>query len=442
MCGRSRCSFPQKVKSTLWAIVDSMACNSDRFVKNPGKDFSRERKLGFVQLIRFFLSMESGCINHELLKYFYFVPEDIPSASAFIQQRAKLLPDTFRHILTQFNLRFPLKGFMGRYSLIAVDGCEFNITRNPKDPSTFHPPTGNSKKGFNSIHTISLYDLFSKRYLDVVIQPGRLKNEFAAFCQMIDRFIYGGCPIFVADRGFDSYNVFAHALEKGCFFAIRAKDSRIKGLLATDSLPDRLDRWTEVILTRSNAKKKRLHPELESLYRYIRKAVPFDYITDGQPEYHMRLRVVRFQIAEGVYENIITNLPDHEFSLEQIKDIYHLRWGQETSFRDLKHTIGTTNFHSRSPQYIEFEILCRMTLYNFCTIITVEVPTSKRTEKWEYQVNLSMAIKICFKFLTTNMAPGNVDELIPLYILPIRPGRTYERQKRFQPPASFAYRFV
>ena len=83
-----------------------------------------------------------------------------------------------------------------------------------------------------------------------------------------------------------------------------------------------------------------------------------------------------------------------------------------------------------------------MTLYNFCTIITVEVPTSKRTEKWEYQVNLSMAIKICFKFLTTNMAPGNVDELIPLYILPIRPGRTYERQKRFQPPASFAYRFV
>lgn len=175
-------SFPHKVKSTLWAIVDTMDRNSERFVKNPGKDFSRERKLGFVPLIRFFLSMESGCINHELLKFFNFLPEDISSASAFIQQRAKLLPDTFRHILTQFNLRFPLKGFMGGYSLIAADGCEFNITRNPKDPSTYHPPTGNSKKGFNSIHTVSLYDLFSKRYLDVVIQPGRLKNEFAALC--------------------------------------------------------------------------------------------------------------------------------------------------------------------------------------------------------------------------------------------------------------------
>ena len=61
------------------------------------------------------------------LKYFYFLPEDIPSASAFIQQRAKLLSETFRHILTQFNLRFPPGRLLGKYSLIAADGCEFNL---------------------------------------------------------------------------------------------------------------------------------------------------------------------------------------------------------------------------------------------------------------------------------------------------------------------------
>jgi hypothetical protein len=435
-------SFPQKVKSTLWAVVDAMACNTSLFVKNPEKDFTRDRKLGFVQLIHFFLCMGSGCINHELLKYFYFLPDEVPTASAFLRQRAKLLPETFHHILTQFNLRFPPKGLWGRYSLIAADGCEFNIARNPQDPSTFHPASGRSKKGFNSLHTISLYDLLSKRYLDVVIQPGRLKNEFAALCQLIDRYIYGGCPIFVADRGFASHNVFAHALEKGCFFAIRAKDVNTRRLLAADSLPQQIDKWVDVILTRSKSKKKRLHPELAPFYRYICKAVPFDFITDSCPEYPMRLRVVRFQIAEGVYENIITNLPSDEFSLEQIKHIYHLRWGQETSFRDLKHTIGTANFHSKSPEYIGFEILCRMTLYNFCTIITMEVPIKKRTGKWEYQVNLSMAIKICFEFLSDRMGPGSVNDLISRYILPIRPERTYARQLRFQAPASFAYRFI
>ena len=435
-------SFPQKVKSTLWAVVDAMACNTSLFVKNPEKDFTRDRKLGFVQLIHFFLCMGSGCINHELLKYFYFLPDEVPTASAFLRQRAKLLPETFHHILTQFNLRFPTKGLWGRYSLIAADGCEFNIARNPQDPSTFHPASGRSKKGFNSLHTISLYDLLSRRYLDVVIQPGRHKNEFAALCQLIDRYIYGGCPIFVADRGFASHNVFAHALEKGCFFAIRAKDVNTRRLLAADSLPQQIDKWVDVIFTRSNSKKKRLHPELAPFYRYICKAVPFDFITDSCPEYPMRLRVVRFQIAEGVYENIITNLPSDEFSLEQIKHIYHLRWGQETSFRDLKHTIGTANFHSKSPEYIGFEILCRMTLYNFCTIITMEVPIKKRTGKWEYQVNLSMAIKICFEFLSDRMGPGSVNDLISRYILPIRPDRTYARQLRFQAPASFAYRFI
>lgn len=435
--------FAQKVKSALWAIVDIMALHCDRFVKNPGKDFSRERKLGFVQMIRLCICMESGCICHELLKYFFFNPDESPSASAFIQQRAKLLPDTFYHLLRQFNIQFPTKLFKEKYSLIAVDGSEFNIARNPDDKTTFHPSNGKSKKGFNMIHTISLFELFSKRYLDVIIQPGREKNEFAAICSLIDRYPYGGCPIFVADRGFASYNVFAHALEKGVYFAIRAKDINTKRLLGIASLPDTIDQWADVILTRSNAKKKRKHPELESLYRYICRAVPFDFITDCMPEYRMRLRVVRFQIKEGVYENIITNLPDKDFPAEQIKYIYQLRWGIETSFRDLKHTIGTANFHSKSPEYIEFEIICRMILYNFATIITMEAaPEKKKKEKWEYQVNLSMAIKICFAFLQDRVAPGNVAGLISQHILPVRPDRTYARQLRFQVPASFAYRFV
>ena len=435
-------SFPQKVKSTLWGIVDIMACNISPFVKNPGKDFTRQRKLGFVQMIRFCICMESGCIGHELLKYFFFNPDELPTVSAFIQQRTKLLSKAFYHLLEQFNLRFPLKKFEGKYSLIAVDGSEFNISRNPGDLSTFHPASGRSKNGFNSVHTISSFDLLSKRYLDVVVQPGRQKNEFSALCRLIDRYPYGGCPIFVADRGFASYNVFAHALEKGFYFVIRAKDINTKRFLATHSLPGQIDQWVDVILTRSNAKKRRLHPELESLYRYVCKEVPFDFITKEQPEYHMKLRVLRFQIAQGSYENIITNLPDSEFSAEQIKHIYGLRWGIETSFRDLKHTIGTTNFHSKSPKYIEFEILCRMILYNFCTIITIEVPIKKEAGKWEYQVNLSMAIKICAAFLPDYVSPGNVNGLISQYILPIRPDRTYARQLRFQAPASFAYRFI
>ncbi len=36
-----------------------------------------------------------------------------------------------------------------------------------------------------------LYEVCSKRYLDLEVQPGRLKNEFQAICNLMDRYAYG-----------------------------------------------------------------------------------------------------------------------------------------------------------------------------------------------------------------------------------------------------------
>lgn len=72
----------------------------------------------------------------------------------------------------------------------------------------------------------------------------------------------------------------------------------------------------------------------------------------------------------------------------------------------------------------------------------MEVTIKKKTGKWVYQVNLSMAIKICAAFLPDYAAYINIEGLLSQYILPIRPDRTYARQLRFQIPASFAYRFL
>ena len=108
-----------------------MAQNLASFVKNPEKDFSRNRKLGFAELIRFCISMESRCISHELLKHFRFAPDKAPPASAFIQQRAKLLPDAFRHLLLQFNLGFrisPAKSTAGQTSSSRVPMQRKNVS--------------------------------------------------------------------------------------------------------------------------------------------------------------------------------------------------------------------------------------------------------------------------------------------------------------------------
>ena len=52
---------------------------------------------------------------------------------------------------------------------------------------------------------------------------------------MIDRYhIPGTSPIFIADRGFPFFNVFAHAIEHGSYFLIRAKDINIQRILGKD----------------------------------------------------------------------------------------------------------------------------------------------------------------------------------------------------------------
>jgi hypothetical protein len=436
-------TFPEQVKSSLWAAIRKMAECPGRFAKNPDADFSRKRKLGFENLLRFLISMESGTTGHELLKYFNFDPNTL-SASAFYQQRAKLLPEALSHLLYQFNSCFPLELYRGIYNLVACDGCEFNIARNPDDPDTFHPSGGKSTRGFNMLHTVSLYDILGKRYLDCVVQPGRKKNEFKAICELVDRYPYSGIPVFIADRGFPSYNFVAHAKEKGALFLVRAKDINTRRLLNIETLPDRVDSSVEIILSRSQSAKKRMHPDLIEQCRYICPNVVFDYMGRGSNnEYPLSLRVIRFETAAGIFENIITNLPADEFPADEIKRLYRMRWGIETSFRDLKHTIGTANFHSKKVEYIEQEIWARLILFNFCAIITMNVVIAQGDTKHVYQVNFAMAMKICHHFirLRENKPPPDVEALIGNYTLPIRHERNFARQHRFQLPASFCYRF-
>ena len=349
--------YPSQVKAFLWDDIFEMSQEPGRFAKNPSADFTRRRKLFFEDLLRFLITMQSGTTNHELLKYFNFGVDTL-SSSAFYQQRNKLLPEVFPHLLHQFNSHFPLVLYKNKYNLVAIDGSEFNIARNPDDPDTFHPSNGQSLRGFNMLHTISLYDILSKRYLDCIIQPGRKKNEFRAICDLTDRYSYPGAPIFIGDRGFSSYNFYAHAQEKSTLYIIRSKDIIVKRLLNLQTLPDQLDTSVDIILSRSHSKKKMHHPELADLYRYISPEVAFDYIEPGSDdEYALSLRVVRFEVADGIFENVITNLPAHAFLSDELKYLYNLRWNIETSYRDLKHTIGTTNFHSKKVEYINAKII-------------------------------------------------------------------------------------
>ena len=116
--------------------------------------------------------------------------------------------------------------------------------------------------------------------------------------------------------------------------------------------------------------------------------------------------------------------------------LYGLRWGIETSFRELKHVLGAKNFHAKEREYIEMEIWARLILYNFCSIITAHVVIEQKDKerKHAYQVNYTIAYQACHYFLGLHdgQEAPNIEGLIRQNILPVRPNRNYARQHRYR----------
>lgn len=433
------------IKNLLMSDIDAMIANPSSFAKDPSRNFTRSRKLNAKDVLLFPILMERDTINRELLKYFDYSVET-PSMSAYFQQRKKLLPNTYHHLLNSFNSHFQPSLYRDRYVLYAADGSGFNLFFNSKDPLTFLKPNGSSPKGHNEIYVTAAYQITDRIYSDAVIQPSPQKNEYSAICELIDRCpATEGIPLFLADRGFSSFNVFAHCQEKGVSFLIRAKDLYVDRLLREDRPPGdgEFDVMVNRILIRSKKKKFRTMLNRPDLYRFIDSNTRFDYLQPGEEgEYSLSLRVVRVMIKEGVYENLITNLSSDEFGLPDLRDLYHLRWSIENSYRELKHVVGAQDFHCRSFEYIVHEVWSRLILYNFCSRITALVVIEKTGAKYQHQVNYTMAIKNSHDFLRQKPqeTPINIIGLIGKYTEPIRPGRNFPRHLRFQPPMKFTYR--
>ena len=255
---------PAVIKANLDKAIEDLAASPEIFSKNPKSDFTRSRKLPVSDVPRFPILMERDSADMELLKYFNYGLDSTPAQSAYIQQRSKLIPGTFKMLLDRFNGTIRTAAYQGKYILYGVDGSGFNIAYNPDDPDTFNPPSSKSKPGNNEIHVVASYRLTDHIFTDAVIQPCRKKKGHSAVCGLTGNCLpEDGIPVFIADRGFPSFNMFAHAKEKGVKFLVCAKDLYIKRLVG-DGFPagqEEFDLTVERTVTRSHAKKNRSHPE-------------------------------------------------------------------------------------------------------------------------------------------------------------------------------------
>lgn len=430
--------YIENVTVSLENLISDLAGNPSLFLKNPDTDFSRNRKIDFKTCIGITMNSGGCTMNKELLDFFDF-NVNAPTVSAYTQQRGKILPEAFEylfHAFTEENAQ--AKKLYEGYQLLACDGSNLSIAPNPNDPETLWKSNQSRTTG-NHLHLNALYDVLNRTYIDALVQTASEYQEHRACIQMMERTSLDKV-ILIADRGYENYNIMAHALKKGWGFLIRVKDVDSNGIASGLELPKKaiFDVDINLILTRGQAKEKK-----QAGYKFMPTVQTFDYLPMGSKEdYPISFRIARFRITDDSYETVITNLDRFLFPAEKLKELYHLRWGIETSFRELKYAIGLTSFHAKKVDYIKQEIYARLTLYNYCELITTYVVEHTENIGKKNQVNFTIAIYICREYLRRKRAlrPPDVVKLIEKYILPVRPGRRDTRKVKPQASVSFLYR--
>ena len=75
----------QNIKDILYNIIADMSANKDKYVRNPDKDFTRDRKLPFDTVLKTVLSMKGGSLKKELYECLGRDPEKLATSSAFLR---------------------------------------------------------------------------------------------------------------------------------------------------------------------------------------------------------------------------------------------------------------------------------------------------------------------------------------------------------------------
>ena len=414
----------KNLRKKLLSQVRKMGKNPQIYASRPGRDFTRRRALDFENIIFFLLTMSCESVGKNLMKAFRF-QEKTPSASAFVQQRKKLLPKALEDLFHSFsNSLTPEKKYRG-YRLLAVDGTSLKSSAYPADLLSYLPGT-DRQHGWNKHLINALFDLENGIYTDLIVQKEHEKNEGKALCEMTDRSRISEPVILLADRNYASLNNLAHLENRGWKYVLRLKERDSVFGVKLPCFPE-FDIPASLTLGRLTKRKleTRNIPVPADFYKLTSQRV-FDFLpAESVGFYRLSFRIVRVNFCNGKTETFLTNLNKNQFPPETLKALYAKRWGIETSFRSLKYSVALIHLHSKIPELILQEVFAAFLIFNFAQAAAWNVKLSCHKTKQKQRLNFSDAVFACCAFLRKPFR--ELEGLLYRKRFPVRRGRAFQR---------------
>ena len=154
--------------------------------------------------------------------------------------------------------------------------------------------------------------------------------------------------------------------QRGWKYLIRLKD-RNRTYAYGITLPDQLEFDLPVRVTLGRLTVRQLERRgipVPEAYCRLPNQVPFDDLEPGSAGFYLfSARIVRLLLHDGSTETLITNLDPDQFPPDVLRSLYARRWGIETSFRQLKYTVGMVHLHSKRPELILQEIMSAFIIF-------------------------------------------------------------------------------
>lgn len=388
--------------------------------------FTRNRKQPFVELLVFMMnflqkSLQMEIINfHKILSDLKGLPKRVISfsKSAFVQNRQKVSPEVFKHLLTVFNKEFytdnelNVKLWNG-YRLLSTDGSLVTLPITAELKKKYGESVNQYKPGVILARSSIMYDVENNMVIDGILSPKetgerKLALQHLHYCSTNDLIIY--------DRGYPSFDFIYKHEQLKLDYLIRVK---------TD--------WSGVIKKFVASGKSSDLVELKPGKNKSIKDKPYNKDTK------ILVRLIRVELDSGITEVLITSLKDQAKYPDSIfKELYFKRWGVETYYDILKNKLQLENFSGYSDISIRQDFNALLFISNMQSLISKEVEediTEKYIERqFDYKINNNLSLgfmknRIIELFLSEQ--PGNIlEELKSLFIQYVEPKRPGRKNKR------------
>ena len=415
-------------------------------------DFTRICMFPWFDVLLYVIFRCKECAKTELTHYYACIghSERCVSRQAAFKALKKLNPRVFDHLIHKFAELFyksPLvKTFRG-YLLLAVDGTTLNLPAGSLSLQRFgfirneHVRTDADAKKATS-RSSAVYDVTNGIILDFVMRRYKDSEIPIAVEQLgrIARHVRGRAAIFLADRNYDSVEVFSILEGYGMKYCIRGKANFFKHYVEKMKSNDE---WISVYIDK--AWQRRL--------KYGQPRERFE------KDPWIRIRVVKYRYtyftkkgmpvaADLIY---FTNLSEDEFPSSDIVSLYGKRWQIEVSYKTLKTDYEWERFFSRDCDTEICAIYGKVIFHNLCGVVRKQldqmleedlaIPENACSNKHAFRVNVKqLSNQIRDEGLCRALRSQNTEKMENIFILavlmihkikvPVRPDRHEKRWGR------------